>query len=129
MYNEKGDTQIVENYKEGAFEGVYKAFHENGKVKLAGQYVNNEMTGTWKGFYENGALKEEVQFKDNAENGPFVEYYENSKLKAEGAYLDGDYEHGELKLYNENGELTRRMQCDKGICKTVWQAETVGSEQ
>ena len=81
------------------------------------------MTGKWKGYYDNGALKEEVIFVNNQENGPFIEYYPNGKLKAEGTYLEGDYEQGELKLYNESGELIRRMNCEKGVCKTVWKAE------
>ncbi|MFN7119390.1 MAG: toxin-antitoxin system YwqK family antitoxin [Saprospiraceae bacterium] len=126
LYSENGDTSVAESYKNGAFDGAYRVFHENGKLKLVGQYANNEMMGVWKGYYDNGALKEEVHFEKNQENGPFVEYHPNGKLKAEGTYLNGDFEHGELKLYNENGELVRRMNCDKGVCKTVWSAEGDG---
>jgi len=123
LFSETGDTVVAERYKNGAFDGEYRVFHENGKLKLLGQYVNNEMVGVWKGYYDTGALKEEVQFKNNQENGPFVEYHPNGKLKAEGTYQDGDNEHGELKLYNENGELVRRMNCEMGVCRTVWSAE------
>lgn len=123
LYSETGDTQIVESYKKGAFNGEYRVFHENGKLKLVGIYNNNQMTGKWQGYYDNGALKEEVLFVDNQENGPFIEYHPNGKLKAEGNYLNGDFEQGELKLYDEAGNLYRRMECDKGVCKTVWQAE------
>lgn len=63
---------------------------------------------------------EEVMFADNEENGPFTEYHKNGSLKAEGNYLNGDNEHGLLKLYNEEGELVRKMQCDSGICQTTW---------
>lgn len=124
LYSEKGDTQIVESYKKGAFDGEYRIFHENGKLKLLGIYENNIMIGKWKGYYDNGALKEEVTFVDNQENGPFIEYHPNGKLKAEGTYLNGDFEQGELKLYDESGKLYRRMECDKGICKTIWQADS-----
>lgn len=126
LYSEKGDSAVAEFYKNGRFDGAYRVFHDNGKLKLLGQYKNNEMVGVWKGYYDNGALKEEVTFKENLENGPFVEYYPNGKLKAEGTYLNGDFEHGELKLYNETGELVRRMNCDKGICRTVWSSEVKG---
>ena len=81
------------------------------------------MTGKWKKYYESGALFEEVTFSDNKENGPFIEYYENGNLKAEGEYLEGDNEHGLLSLYNEKGELERKMECQKGICKTIWKAD------
>lgn len=123
VFFENGDTQIVESYKMGAFEGPYRLYHENGQMELEGQYVDNAMKGAWKRYYENGALMEVVQFENNAENGPFVEYHPNGKLKAEGAYLEGDNEHGELKLYNEEGELVRIMNCDHGICRTQWKAE------
>ena len=64
---------------------------------------------------------EEVTFgDDNKENGPFREFHENGQLKTEGSYLDGDNEHGELKKYDENGELTETMDCQRGICRTVW---------
>lgn len=126
LYNEKGDTQVIENYRAGVFDGDYKVFHDNGQLKLHTQYANNEIIGKLKGYYDNGALKEEVTFEKGVENGPFLEYHPNGKLKAEGAYLDGDSEHGELKLYNEAGELEKRMQCTKGVCKTVW--ETKGDQ-
>jgi antitoxin component YwqK of YwqJK toxin-antitoxin module len=129
IYSETGDTQIVELYKNGIFDGAYKVFYENGALKILGYYKNNIAVGKWKGYYDTGALKEEVTFENNQENGPFVEYHPNGKLKAEGAYANGDYEEGELKLYDESGTLYRRMECVKGVCKTVWKKEEVGSEQ
>lgn len=124
LYGETGDTQTLEHYHMGAFDGEFKVFYDNGKLKLQGYYEDNEMSGKWKGYYDNGKLKEEVQFQNNAENGPFVEYYDNGKLKAEGSYLNGDSEQGELKEYNNSGELIKRKQCNNGICKTMWEKET-----
>ncbi len=123
LYYESGDTQVIENYRMGKFEGEYKIFYPDGQVKLTGRYVHNQMSGAWQGFYENGALKEVVTFERNQENGPFVEYYPNGKLKAEGTYLNGDYEHGELKLYDETGKHIKTMMCNKGVCQTTWEAE------
>lgn len=123
IFTATGDTSIIENYRTGIFQGPYRLYHDNGILKQEGSYVNNEMTGAWKTYYENGQLKEEVAFKANLENGPFIEYHENGKLAAEGAYIDGDYEHGELKIYDEQGELIRTMECDHGRCSTTWSAE------
>jgi len=109
-----------ETYKRGTFSGPYRLFYPGGELKQSGKYRDNLMVGKWKGFYDNGQLKEVVQFENNEENGAFIEYHSNGKLKAEGSYLDGDYEHGELKLYDENGELERTMQCVKGRCSTTW---------
>jgi antitoxin component YwqK of YwqJK toxin-antitoxin module len=107
----------------GAFQGAWKTFHENGQLKLEGEYIDNKMEGLWKGYYDNGGLKEEVHFKGNEENGAFIEYYKNGKLKAEGAYLGGDNENGLLKLYDETGELIKKMDCKKGVCRTIWTKE------
>jgi len=123
LYYETGDTQIVETYQGGIFEGPYRLYYESGQLNLSGGYVANEMTGDWSRYYENGQLMERVRFESNAENGPFIEYYENGNLKAEGAYLNGDNEHGLLKLYDEQGELKRKMNCEHGICRTIWKRE------
>jgi antitoxin component YwqK of YwqJK toxin-antitoxin module len=123
IFYESGKKQIVENYERGEFKGLYQTFHENGQVQLEGKYSNNAMNGEWRGYYDSGQLKEIVQFEDNEENGPFVEYHKNGKLKTEGTYLNGDNEHGELKMYDEEGELEKKMNCNNGRCKTSWTRE------
>lgn len=120
LYYATGDTQIVETYRNGYFEGPYRAYYANKQLELAGQYTANVMDGEWRRYYESGQLMEIVNFQENAENGPFQEFYENGKPKAEGFYKDGDNEHGLLKLYDESGELIRTMNCINGVCRTVW---------
>jgi antitoxin component YwqK of YwqJK toxin-antitoxin module len=116
--------QVVEIYKNGLLDGAYSSYYENGKVSFEGNYVNGKMEGEWRGYYDNGQLKEIVQFQGDAENGSFIEYHANGKLKAKGNYLNGDQEHGALELYDESGALVRKMDCEQGICKTTWQANT-----
>ena len=123
MYYPNGKEQIIEHYDMGQFKGLWQSYFESGQLQLEGEYVNNSMEGVWKGYYESGELKEEVQFKNSEENGPFTEYHKNGKLKAEGQYLDGDNEHGLLKLYDESGELTKKMDCKRGVCRTIWTKE------
>ncbi len=126
LFYETGDTLQVEQYQEGAFEGAYRSFYPGGKIQLEGIYVGNTMDGIWKGYYETGQLKETVTFSENEENGPFVEYYPNGQLKAEGYYKGGDKEHGLLKLYNEAGKMVKTMDCNAGICRTVWKDPSEG---
>jgi antitoxin component YwqK of YwqJK toxin-antitoxin module len=123
MFYPDGSIFIEEQYNKGEYHGSWKTYHENGKLKQEGAYINNKIEGIWKGYYDNGQLKEEVLFKGNEENGPFIEYHNNGKLKTEGAYLDGDNEHGPLKMYDESGELIKTMDCNKGICRTTWTKE------
>lgn len=129
LYYNNGKPQYIENYNKGQFEGPFKAYHENGTLKLEGIYADNVMVGDWKAYYENGQLKEIVRFENNQENGPFIEYYQNGKIKAKGSYLEGDNEHGELELYNETGELYKKMLCDKGICRTTWLRDTTQTQK
>lgn len=124
LFHPNGEVQYKERYQAGNFEGTYESFYDDGGKESEGEYIANAMQGEWKFYYQNGQVKELVRFTDNEENGPFVEYHENGQLKAEGAYLDGDNEHGELKLYDEQGELERIMNCEAGLCKTQWVRDT-----
>ncbi len=121
IFYESGDTQYVERYKMGLFVGPYEVYYQNGHMAQRGQYIDNAMQGIWLRYYDTGELMEEVTFVDNEENGPFREYHKNGQLKAEGAYRNGDNEEGPLKLYDEEGELIKEMDCKYGICKTVWE--------
>ena len=123
LYYDSGQPEIIENYVNGTFEGLFQIFHENGKLKQEGIYKNGETIGKWKGYYKSGQLKEVVTFSNNMENGPFTEYHENGNLKTEGYYLEGDNEDGLLKEYDETGTLIAKKECKKGICKTVWKKE------
>jgi antitoxin component YwqK of YwqJK toxin-antitoxin module len=120
LYYEPGDTQVVESYQLGSFEGRYKLFYPNGKLKMTGFYNNNAMNGLWYQYYETGQLKEEVTFRGNNENGSFREYHKNGTVSVEGSYKNGDKEQGPLKMYNEAGELVKIMECNQGVCRTIW---------
>lgn len=125
LFYETGTPMIRETHEEGRFHGLYQSFYENGKVDLEGNYVDGSMEGEWRRYYDSGELMEIVSFHENLENGPFTEFYKNGNLKAEGQYLNGDAEHGLLKLYNEEGELIRKMDCKNGICRTIWKKEGI----
>ena len=120
LYHANGAIQAIEPYENGVFKGDFQAFYENKQLELTGKYENGMMNGEWKRYYDSGELMEIVTFVENEENGPFIEYYKNGKTKAAGTYLEGDNEHGELQLFDEHGELTKKMICNKGVCQTSW---------
>lgn len=121
LYTEKGVLEVIENYQEGEFEGSYQLFYPNEQVKFNAAYHKGVLVGEAKSYFENGQLKEVVQFKDNVENGPFIEYHPNGNLKAKGSYYSGNHsEHGPLELFDENGDLIKKMNCEKGVCRTSW---------
>ncbi len=124
MYSPAGDTLVIETYRNGKFHGLYRSYYEDGSgVKQEGQYVDGAMKGIWYKYYPSGQLAEKVPFTNNLEQGPFMEYHANGNLKTRGVYLDGDNEHGPLELYDEDGELSKRMDCVRGNCTTVWKQE------
>lgn len=123
LYYPDGKVKVRERYVNGRIDDLYEYFHPNGKIELQGYYVNGEMYGLWKKYSPEGELIEKVTMAKNEEMGPFVEFHPNGKIQAEGTYLHGANEDGELKLYDESGELYKKMWCDSGICRTQWERQ------
>lgn len=129
LFYENGDTLIIESYVNAEYVGVYKSFYQGGVLESQGNYESGMMNGEWNFFYKNKQLKETVAFKGNEENGPFIEYHDNGNIKAKGTYktteknIDGNREHGPLEIYDKNGVLIKKMDCDLGICRTTWTKE------
>jgi len=118
-----GTVESIERYRRGQYHGKYQKFYENGQLQIEQEFVNGTMQGLSLRYYPNGVLEEKVTIRDNEENGPFWEYWENGNLKTEGNYApseDGNLEQGELKEYDESGQLVRIAHCDKGVCPTRW---------
>ncbi|MBV6440436.1 MAG: toxin-antitoxin system YwqK family antitoxin [Haliscomenobacteraceae bacterium CHB4] len=118
-----GTVESIEHYRRGQYHGKYQKFYESGQLYIEQEFVDGAMQGFSLGYYPNGVLKEKVTIRDNEENGPFWEYWENGNLKAEGNYApdeDESLEQGELKEYDENGQIIRIADCNKGVCLTRW---------
>jgi len=121
-----GGVESIENFVQGEFHGPYQHFYENGTLQLEQVFIDGALQGLSKTHYPNGILTDQVTLVNNEEDGPFVEYYENGAKKAEGFYTpgaDGPLEQGELKEYNELGELIRMANCKDGCCVTTWKKE------
>lgn len=128
LFHENGNLDVIEHYVAGKYEGETKTYYDSGEIKLVGQYQNNVAEGIWISYYPNGKKKEEVIYANNEEQGPFKEWHENGNLKAEGTYKDGDNEHGELKLYHDDGQLMRKMDCNMGACSTTWKSDRASDQ-
>ena len=128
LYSEDGNLTTVERYVDGRFEGPFETFYPGGEPQLYGVYKNDVLSGPVVRYYESGDTMEVVQFENNQESGAFTEYYDGGILKARGFYREGDNEDGPLELYDATGELERRMNCDMGICRTVWLRDSITTE-
>jgi len=78
------------------------------------------MNGLLKRYYDTGTIQEEVTIVKGMENGPFKEYYAGGQLEWEGSYLNGDNEDGLLVQFAEDGSTIKKMQCNNGVCRTIW---------
>ena len=130
IYNyQNGVKEVSEIYKNDLLEGRHLVFHANGEVQSMGVYKNNVLSGTVKFFDTSGVLKNEFQFVNNFEVIPFQEFHENGNLKWEGTkrydhWMGINKDYGELKEYNEEGILIRKIMCDeKEICTTTWSVD------
>jgi len=123
MYYADGVVEIEETYSNNELHGPFKAFHKNGVLNLEVEYVNGQMNGLLKRYYDTGTLQEEVTIVDGIENGPFKEYFSNGQVEWEGKYVNGDNEDGLLVQYEEDGSIIKKMQCQAGVCRTIWTAK------
>lgn len=119
FFYENGEIMNRRNYCMGQINGRFTTYFDDGSLQSYGYYHNGQMNGNWKYYYPNGQLKEVLFFLDNTEQGPFREYHQNGQLKASGYYIGEEMEHGLLYLYHEDGELKRKMRCNKGVCITI----------
>lgn len=119
-----GQLESIERYQNNKIHGKFQAFYPDGMVKIEQDFVAGALTGFSIRYYPNGQIQEKVQLKNNVEDGPSVEYHENGQLKTEGNYApneEGDgLENGELKEYDESGQLIRVADCQNGMCLTKW---------
>lgn len=119
-----GAVESIEPYKNGQIHGKFRKFFENGTLNLEQDFVDGVMQGLSIRYYPNAVVEERVTMKDNEENGPFQEYYDNGNLKVEGTYApvgeESALEQGELKEYDETGQLVRIADCVDGRCNTRW---------
>lgn len=118
-----GTVESVETYRHGQYHGPYRKYYENGQLYVEQEFADGAMQGISTVYYPNGKIREKVTIRNNEEDGPFQEYWENGNLHFEGTYVpdeEGSSEQGELKEYDESGQLIRIADCNRGVCLTKW---------
>ncbi|BDS10429.1 toxin-antitoxin system YwqK family antitoxin [Aureispira anguillae] len=71
---------------------------------ILNQYKNGKKEGVWREFYEKGRLRSEGVYKDGKKEGLHREWWKNGELSLEGTYENGTA-NGLMKWYNEKGRL------------------------
>ncbi|HPB58226.1 MAG TPA: hypothetical protein PLL49_06945 [Bacteroidales bacterium] len=116
-----------------AFNGVAKTYYPNGKLSSVGSYIGGELDGFWTGYYPNGAVSDEVSYNYGVYNGTSSFYSPNGFLYSQTQYNEGiitkittyhpnkeirkeytgDLLKGDIEVYNEYGQLTKKYRCNE----------------
>jgi len=88
-YNENGQIQAEESFKDGQLNGLVKAYNKKGKLDAELNYENGKLSGLAKGYYQKGKLKEEQNYKDGKRDGVAKIYFKNGKLQSKIIFKDG----------------------------------------
>ncbi len=136
FYYDNGQVYEEENYENGLIVGEVRSYYKTGEIQVKKPYIirdsSSVLEGTFYSYYKNGNVKVEATMVDSEENGPFIEYYENGKIQAKGSRKEdpkfGPRDHGLLELYDKEGKLIKKMDCEMGRCSTIFQVDTTANQ-
>lgn len=96
----RGDVDSLRNRQ-----GLWTEYHHTGEFKGKGLYKDNNRIGDWEFFYASGKLEQKGKYdKKGRAQGIWRWYYESGKLWREENYVNGRRD-GELKDYDEEGNI------------------------
>ncbi len=70
-------------------------------------------------FFEGGKKYVEGDIKNGARNGEWFAYFPDGSVQVSAYYVDGK-EHGDYKVFRENGNPYYTGEYDHGICVGTW---------
>lgn len=138
-YYDNGKASRQYTYKQGKIEGVSKGFFKNGKIAELVTYRDGLKNGDMKQYDENGIVRLEASFENDEKVGRERTFDSVGKMTSQRVYGTGTpkkvevswfYPNGKLKLemlyennqaiwqkeYNENGEITSKLDCQAQNC-------------
>jgi antitoxin component YwqK of YwqJK toxin-antitoxin module len=105
--------KIVANYAGGVLNGPYMEFNQYGQFEVVAHYRNNRLHGRVS-KYKVTRLVEELTYKEGVLDGPYTLFYENSDFVQRTAEFKDGKEHGTIRYFNENGEVTMQYEYRNG---------------
>ncbi|OQP57087.1 hypothetical protein A3860_11005 [Niastella vici] len=109
-----GSTQVLQYFKNGLRDSIYRSYNYGGKLSAEGMYKLGDKTGTWKYYHEDGSLSRTEEFKGGKLHGTRTYFFKNGKPDTEIAYKNGDRD-GLYKKYSEEGVLVYQMRYDEDV--------------
>lgn len=87
-----GKEKLLENFKNGKFNGTQTYYYDNGQIKEKISYKNGIAVGTYYEYHQNGEVAYTGQFSNGKKNGEWNRYTDENKLVLTETYKDGKLE-------------------------------------
>jgi antitoxin component YwqK of YwqJK toxin-antitoxin module len=111
--DEKNFPKTIATYADDALSGPYMEINEYGQFLLIAQYRNNKFDGRV-AKYNFTRLAEEFHYKNGVLDGLYAVYYENSDIRQRSAEFKNGVEHGAVRFYDPQGNITVEYQYKNG---------------
>ena len=129
VFNERGDTQFVGNYRKGQLNGKWMSWFNNRNACDSGLLINNLPDGIWKGWYANGNPRYILQFnarklnalKNELVNQPKIKYFNLANRRPDEASMHYDA----LLLFGHETPEVKTILLSKKVNHPVYSLETV----
>lgn len=112
-FDSYGNIESEYTLKDGAINGLAKAFYTNGQEKVVSSFVNGKKQGSSKEYDEYGSLTAEYNYLNGEPTGVY-KIYENNKLKIVGGFLNGE-KNGAFKIYDSEGRIDKEYTMTLGL--------------
>lgn len=113
-FDNKGDTTVIEHYKNNVLDGVKKVFYTQNKVKRIINYKNGLFNGTYQLFNLEGKLIQSENYKMGKKDGVCTFYYDDGKLLRTEVWTS-DVKNGAFNTYFYDGQIMKSENYKKGI--------------
>lgn len=129
VFNERGDTQFVGNYRKGQLNGKWMSWFNNRHACDSGLLVNNLPDGIWKGWYANGNPRYILQFnarklnalKNELINQPKIKYFNLANRRPDEASRHYDAQ----LIFGHNTPDVKTISLVKKVNHPAYSLETV----
>jgi antitoxin component YwqK of YwqJK toxin-antitoxin module len=109
----KKDTVLIEQYKDGLLNGTCKKWYLNNQLMECREYTLGKKNGKQIAYWENGKKRFEFIAKDDAYQGEMKEWSINGNLFHLANFVNGQ-EEGTQKMWYENGKIRANYVIIKG---------------
>lgn len=102
FFTQKGDTMLLENYKNGKMDGVKKTYYTKNRVDKEVYYTQGIFNGPFRAYNTKGKLLQELNYVMGQKDGEWKYFYDDGvPLKVEHWKLD--VKDGEFKTFFYEG--------------------------